>query len=283
MERIPPTEEHESNGGQTAARGVGAEVAATAPAAGAGTPDDAATARLPALSAAGAQAPTTQVMPPAPTASPGPSIKPSLGATAREQCPVCACAVAPDQRYCVECGQRLAHARPTLMNDATQSPRGSSTPPPRKRRFNWSPSATLIAGIATLLLAMLVGVLIGHYSASGSTPKHAATPVVYVPSGGATSTTGTTGTTGSTAGAPAAAAGAAGASAGAKSGGGGHASSGGGSHNGGNYHPPPAQVGQKGTGAGYQHHEFTGHFFGAENEENAGEEEEESKGGKKKK
>jgi hypothetical protein len=192
--------------------------------------------------------------------------------------------VAPDQRYCVECGQRLAHARPTLLSDTAQRP-ASSTPPPRKRRLNWSPNGTLIAGIATLLLAMGVGVLIGHYSASGASPKRAATPTVQLlPSAGATGTTGTTSPTAATPGAAAKSAGAKSAAAASSSGGSSV------SHNGNApvYKPPnpTVQVGQKGSGPGYQHHEFTGHFFGGENEENAGEEAEEGsgsgKGGKKK-
>jgi hypothetical protein len=204
-----------------------------------------------------------------------------MAATAGDRCPVCSSPLAPDQRYCVDCGQRLPHARPAFMSDAAQA--APAAPPPRKSRFGWGPNGVLIAGIGTLLLAMLVGVLIGHFAAEGSTPKHtAATPIQVVPSTGATGTTGT----GASAETPAGSTGGAGASKAAS-----HAASASGS--GATAHPsqaaakppnPTVQLGQKGSGQGYQHHEFTGHFFGKENEESAGEEEEESSsGGKKKK
>jgi hypothetical protein len=205
-----------------------------------------------------------------------------MAATAGDRCPVCSSTLAADQRYCVECGQRLPHARPAFMSDAAQA--APAAPPPRKSRSGWSPNGVLIAGIGTLLLAMGVGVLIGHYAAEGSTPKHtAATPIQVVPSTGATGA----GSTGASTEAPG------GSTGGSASHGASHSTSGGGS-SGGTAHPsqaaakppnPTVQVGQHGSGQGYQHHEFTGHFFGKENEENAGEEAEEepSSGGKKKK
>jgi hypothetical protein len=284
MEPISPSEERDSSG------------AGAAPGSAPANGGEAVTQKLPALSpaGAGAQAPTTQVMtsPPATPGAPSAAVQPSaparsaapsttpltpaLASSGREQCAVCACPVAPDQRYCVECGQRLAPARPTLMSDPSGRGGAETPPPKRKSRFDWGPNATLIAGIATLLLALGVGVIIGHYSASGSPKK--ATPIV-VSGLGATGGVGTTAATGTTAGA----AGAAGAGkGGAKSTGGG----------GGSGHPtqaaskppnPTVQLGQKGHGQGYQHGEFTGHFFGGENEEDAGEEgEEESSGGGKK-
>jgi hypothetical protein len=201
-----------------------------------------------------------------------------MAATAGDRCPVCSSTLAPDQRYCVECGQRLPHARPAFMSDASQA--APAAPPPRKSRFGWSPNGVLIAGIGTLLLAMGVGVLIGHYAAEGSTPKHTAATPIIVPSTGGTGATGTGASaetpTGSTGGSAA-----------------GHGASHSASAGGGTAHPsqggtkppnPTVQLGQHGSGQGYQHHEFTGHFFGKENEENAGEEGEEgsSSGGKKK-
>jgi hypothetical protein len=273
MEPISPSEERDSNG------------AGSAPASPPANGGDAVTQKLPALSAAGAgaQAPTTQVMaspsatpgapptsaqPPAPARSATPSttpLTPALTSSGREQCPVCACAVAPDQRYCVECGQRLAGARPTLMSDPSGSGGAENAPPKGKSRFDWGPNATLIAGIATLLLALGVGVIIGHYSASGS-PAKKATPIV-VTGVGTTGTTGTateaTGATGTTARSGAAASPSAKASSSKPT----QAAS--------KPPNPTVQLGQKGHGQGYQHGEFTGHFFGSESEENAGEEGEE--------
>jgi hypothetical protein len=161
------------------------------------------------------------------------------------------------------------------MSDPAQAG-GGSAPPKRKSRFDWGPNATLIAGIATLLLAMGVGVLIGHYSASGSSSKRA-TPIVVTG-------VGSTGTTGTTAEAGAGPTGAA--STGSKSSGGsGAAAHAAAKPSAASSKPanPTVQVGQKGHGQGYQHGEFTGHFFGSENEEDAGEEgEEEHSSGKKK-
>jgi hypothetical protein len=292
MESIPPTEERGSNG---------ARATSGSPAANGG---DAATQRLPALSAAGAgahgQEAATQVMPSAPASPGAPStavqtpasapsaarstatpLTPTLSSSGREHCPVCACAVAPDQRYCVECGQRLVAARPTLMGDQA-SGAGAATPPKgRKSRFDWGPNGTLIAGIIALLLAMGVGILIGHYSASPAASKKA-TPIVVTGLGA----TGGAGTSAAATTAPAT--GGAGAAAGKSAGGGG---SGGGHPTAAASKPtnPTVQLGQKGHGQGYQHGKFTGHFFGSENEEDAGEEgqegeeEEGSGGGKKKK
>jgi hypothetical protein len=280
MEPIP-SEERETNG-------AGA-VPDAAPANG----GEAVTQKLPALSqaGAGAQAPTTQIMtsppstpgapstavqPPAPAPSVAPSAAPlpaALAPSGREQCPVCACAVAPDQRYCVECGQRLAPARPTLMGDPSSSGGAETPPPKRKSRFEWGPNATLLAGIATLLLALGVGVIIGHYTVTPAAKK--ATPIVV-------SGLGATGAVGTTAGATTGPTGIG--STGAKSGSpSGQASST--KPTAAPSHPPnpTVQLGQKGHGQGYQHGEFTGHFFGSESEENAGEEGEESSSGSGKK
>ncbi len=183
--------------------------------------------------------------------------------------------MAPDQRYCVECGQRLAHARPPFMNDPSQSAPASGSPSPPKKRFQMSPNVALIAGVATLLIALGIGVYIGSLTKGPTQPQR---EVLTTPTGGATGTSGTgttaeTGATGTTGKAtkptsstsPSAKASSKPTAAAAKPA------------------NPTVQVGQKGSGQGYQHHEFTGHFFGGENEEDAGEEEAETgKGGKKK-
>lgn len=105
-------------------------------------------------------------------------------------------AVAADQRYCLHCGQRCGEPRLPFMNavtfmDAMRPPAeavaGSAPqPPPRRRRI--SPNAALIAGVGTLLLAMGVGVLIGH-SGNQSVATNAAAPqVITVHGGGGTET-----------------------------------------------------------------------------------------------
>jgi hypothetical protein len=124
-----------------------------------------------------------------------------LGTTAaNEHCNVCGAPMAVDQRYCVECGTRRGKPRfslqPTLpaMQAATPAPAPSGGGP---RRSTWTPSATLLAGIATLLLALGVGVLIGE--AGSSTPKNNGIHVtVNGGGGGGTSSAGNTGTSSST-------------------------------------------------------------------------------------
>lgn len=112
-----------------------------------------------------------------------------------EQCPSCGMAVAADQRYCLHCGQRCGEPRLPFMNavtfmDAMRAPSeavaGPAPAPQSRRRI--SPNAALIAGVGTLLLAMGVGVLIGH-SGNQSVATNAAAPqVITVHGGGSTET-----------------------------------------------------------------------------------------------
>ena len=90
-------------------------------------------------------------------------------ASIREQCSACGAAMASDQRYCVECGQRRGPARVPLM-ERSRSARDRRPPHPSPRRPHMSVNSTLIAGIGTLLLAMGVGVLIGR-SSNNASPK----------------------------------------------------------------------------------------------------------------
>jgi hypothetical protein len=200
-----------------------------------------------------------------------------MAAAAQERCPMCSAATAADQRYCVQCGQRLGRARPLFMQNAgsvASSGAGSpATPPPSRPRFRMSPNSTLIAGIGTLLLAMGVGVLIGHLGRNPSS-SHVSTPILTIPSTGAAGTATTPAATSSTANSPTSSSKSAtpGATKAA-------------SKPSKTATPPPSpavKVGQKGSGKGYQHHKFTGHFFGGENEEEAGEESEAGKTSKSK-
>lgn len=102
-----------------------------------------------------------------------------LGST-RDQCAACGVPVAPDQRYCVECGQRLGGARLPFMDDASRyTGRSPVQAAPAKARL--SVNSTLIAGVGTLLLAMGIGILIGRSSPGSSK----ASPVQYVTAPGA--------------------------------------------------------------------------------------------------
>jgi hypothetical protein len=113
----------------------------------------------------------------------------SLVSTGGEQCPSCGSVIAAGQRYCLHCGQRCGEPRLPFMNavtfmDSMKAPAQAeaSSPPPKQRR-RLSPNAALIAGVGTLLLAMGVGVLIGH-SGNQSVATNAAAPQVITVHGG---------------------------------------------------------------------------------------------------
>jgi hypothetical protein len=169
--------------------------------------------------------------------------------------------MAGDQRYCVECGERRGAARFALP--VPEPAVDSAVKSRRARRRPWmSPSATLIAGVGTLLLAMGIGVLIGALGngglGNGAAPRAAAPAPVQVVTvgGGGASTNATapstpsaknsstsskprkpskkqTSTTATTAVKTVQAA-----------------------------PPPTVTLGAKGSGAGYQGGHFTGNFFG---------------------
>ena len=81
--------------------------------------------------------------------------------------------MAPDQRYCVECGERRGTAR--FSFESLAAPKASAPAAPKKpHRPRISSSFSFILGVATLLLALGVGVLIGHNA--NNTPKTVAGP-----------------------------------------------------------------------------------------------------------
>jgi hypothetical protein len=132
-------------------------------------------------------------------------------------CRSCGSPLAADQRYCLQCGARRAEARlPFLDILAQQVPQGSGVPatpgPPASPSGSWlgrmSTNAAAVAGVACLLLALGVGVLIGglgqHDSAASATPQvisvggaapAPAAPVASTAAPAATETTGDTTTT----------------------------------------------------------------------------------------
>jgi hypothetical protein len=82
------------------------------------------------------------------------------------ECDACGAAMAPDQRYCVECGTRRG------------KPRFALEPAGRDERVLERPASTgrpstmiILAGIVTLLLALGVGFLIGK-SVTKASPVH---------------------------------------------------------------------------------------------------------------
>jgi hypothetical protein len=179
----------------------------------------------------------------------------SLTAALRDQCPACAAAMAPDQRYCVECGERRGAARVASLNgSASHAPREEPLAHPPQGK-GMSINTTLVAGIGTLLLALGVGVLIGR-SGESTSIKSPPAQVVTVDGGGsaAASTTATqpaitptstpTSKSGTTPGKAAAKSSAKPTSTTST--------------------PKTVKVGTPGKGRGYQHGHFTGNFFGEE-------------------
>jgi hypothetical protein len=184
-------------------------------------------------------------------------LKPSSIRTG-ERCAVCGAAMASDQRYCVECGERRGPARVPVADEPAQRARDAPTARRQSQRPRMSVNSTLIAGIGTLLLAMGIGVLIGRSAnntsvktpplevvtvagaaSSGTTTSATATPPA---SGGSASTSTSSGATHSSASAKSTSKAASKTSA------------------------APAlktvKVGSPGHGSGYQNGHFTGNFFG---------------------
>ena len=103
-----------------------------------------------------------------------------LATTSTDRCPRCGAHMAPDQRYCIACGERRTGGglRDSLPRTQVAAPAAAA-----RRRAWLTPNSSLIAGIATLLLAMGVGVLIGRSGDNAAGP--AATPQVVTVSAGA--------------------------------------------------------------------------------------------------
>jgi hypothetical protein len=98
--------------------------------------------------------------------------------------------MANDQRYCLQCGQRRGDPRLPFMDavvfmNAAQQPREAAPAPApvREPRSRMTANASLIAGVATLVLAIGVGVMIGQ-SGDNSAPTAAAAPQIIRVGGG---------------------------------------------------------------------------------------------------
>lgn len=103
------------------------------------------------------------------------------------RCANCQAPMASDQRYCLTCGERRGKPRfGAALTPATPADAAASTAGPGERypRSRTSSAATLVAGVATLLIALGVGVLIGHDS--NSTPQRSGFQVVTVNGGSGT-------------------------------------------------------------------------------------------------
>lgn len=99
--------------------------------------------------------------------------------------------MAADQRYCLECGLRRGDPRLPFMDavvfmDAIKRPAAAAQPtsPPPERRSRMTANASLIAGVATLVLAIGVGVMIGQSGEGGSSVASAPAPQIIKVGGG---------------------------------------------------------------------------------------------------
>jgi hypothetical protein len=112
-----------------------------------------------------------------------------------DRCPNCEAPLASDQRYCVACGERRGRPRfsfTELASSASPPPATADPPIPAPRAH---PGLTLVAGVATLLIAIAVGVVIGVNANSGTPTRAAAPYVVTVNGGGAAGAAPTSGAT----------------------------------------------------------------------------------------
>ena len=121
-----------------------------------------------------------------------------------DNCPNCGASLAPDQRYCLACGQRRGDPRLPFMDAVVfmESAKGpapataqaavtAASPAPDRRPF-MSANASLVAGVATLILAIGVGVLIGRSGDGGSSNAAAPAPQVITVGEGSGGGTGAT-------------------------------------------------------------------------------------------
>lgn len=191
-----------------------------------------------------------------------------------QHCAACGATLAPDQRYCVECGQRRGSARVPFAQQPLGGPSAPPSPPPQPRKPRMSVNTTLIAGIGTLMLAMGTGVLIGR-AATSNARSQSPYQVLTVPS-----TAGVSGAAGSTAtgtsateasGAEASSGAGASSSKSSKS----NKAAAKGSSAGATPKPKKSvvTVGSPGKGPGYEKGHFTGKFFGGGSESEEEEEE----------
>jgi hypothetical protein len=126
-------------------------------------------------------------------------------AEAAGSCASCGSPLAEDQRYCLQCGERIAPPSSVLLGGPPSSsgpaapataqlvPPGYPSPGARGGEERRGNAVTVIAGVGVLLLAMGVGVLIGRSSAKQpSAPAAAAPAVISVASASPSAGTGAT-------------------------------------------------------------------------------------------
>ena len=156
------------------------------------------------MSAGSEQTEPATPVPATPSSDPavGPAMPSMAAFGSNETCPNCNARMAADQRYCLNCGHRRGDPRlpfmdaVVFMESMNSAPGGAGTPPPPPAQQSggsnnkWNANAALIAGVATLVLAIGVGFLIGRtgHNDNGSA-GNGKIQVVQVP-GSAAPTTG---------------------------------------------------------------------------------------------
>jgi hypothetical protein len=105
-----------------------------------------------------------------------------------DRCSNCGAPLAHDQRYCVQCGERRGQSTVPQPQPATEARSSRVRTAQARRAPRMSSGATLVAGVGVLLLAIGLGVLIGHYGKNTATPKASATPPVTILQPGGTGT-----------------------------------------------------------------------------------------------
>ena len=115
---------------------------------------------------------------------------PITQASTADRCRSCGAALAHDQRYCLECGERCVPMSSVLAGSPSGAQAGEPGSPaqhppgiaPDERPRQRNAALTVIAGVGVLLLAMGVGVLIGRAGEGKQTPGPA--QVITVDQGG---------------------------------------------------------------------------------------------------
>jgi hypothetical protein len=123
-------------------------------------------------------------------------VGPSMAAFGgNDSCPNCGARMAADQRYCLNCGHRRGEPRLPFMDavvfmESMSAPGGAGgTPPPPppsepKSSNRMNANAALIAGVATLVLAIGVGFLIGRAGHDNGSNAAAEAPIKVIEVGG---------------------------------------------------------------------------------------------------
>ena len=113
-----------------------------------------------------------------------------VGATVGDRCAACGTPLATDQKYCLNCGERRGKPRFALGTPAAPAAAAPAAPSRPSKKQRLSSSTALVAGVGTLLLAMGVGVLIGHTDNGSAKNSSAPAQVITVGGNGSGTSTG---------------------------------------------------------------------------------------------